>query len=66
MRVTAAQCRTFSKKLHPMSDEEVLEIRDALYLLAEIAFDAVMGGVGVPNNLVGIHDSVQKNDNESV
>ena len=49
-----------------MSDEEVLEIRDALYLLAEIAFDAVMGGVGVPNNLVGIHDSVQKNDNESV
>jgi hypothetical protein len=66
MRPTAAQCRTISPKLHPMSDEEVLEIRDALYLLAELALDAAVEEIGVPNNRVGIHDSTQKNDNNQV
>lgn len=66
MRPTAAQCRTISQKLRSMSDEEVLEIRDALYLLAEVALDATIEEIGVPNNTVGIHGSTQNNDNENV
>lgn len=66
MRLTAAQCRILSKKLHSAQDEEVLEVRDALYLLADLALDVAMDEIEVPNNPVGIHDSAQKTDNENV